>query len=306
MEGLDEAKITNTMMEVLVAISDGKEPDSNFQFETLMKLVEAGLLGYENHQYFLTPAGSKVASEHKGKIAQQKDKKNRASRARHATMTGLGLTRTRSGAYEGTEVTPEMLAVMRAVATGKPYSKLLVPGLVTTMRRAGLIDSDSEGNVILTGKAHGILRKMREDVQQEGLWDGPDDSAQVIAAVNKHLDIGNKKILYRPMKPGLWIDFINLPKDLPSAGGGAEAENNRFAVNIRPKGDKYQVEQGVSALGRKWNLRGKTAPLDKIGAYVAKQLNKIAKEVPSKFTHTKMEHRSLRTSIGALRSLMSQ
>lgn len=230
-------KITNNMKDAVVAISQGKEPLVGF--ETMLKCVEAGLLSYEDSEYFLTPKGSKLASERKGQVEKQKTKRNRGARARHAAMTGLGLKRTRSGAYESVE---------------------------------------------------------------EGLWDGPDDSAQIIAAIQPHLKIGDRQIRFRAMKPGVWIDYINLPKGVGGAGGGAEAENNRFALNVEPKGDKYKVDTKVSAIGRQYKLRGRTAPLDKLGQYIAKHLNKLAKEVEPKFTHTKRE--SLRTAIGALRSLI--
>lgn len=227
--GMTEAKITNSMREALVSISQDKEPSSGF--ETLMRCVEAGLLNYDDRRYSLTPEGSKVASEFKKAMELQRAKRNRSSKARHATLTSLGMKRTRSGAYEGV----------------------------------------SMKNI------------------KEGLSDGPDDSAQIIAAVNKHLSIGDRQIYYKPMLPGLWINYYNLPKGSGKAGGGAEAENNRVALLIRPKGDKYSVEYKISAIGREWGLRAKTAPLDKLGQYIANHLNKIAKEVPPKWTHARQE-----------------
>lgn len=85
----------------------------------------------------------------------------------------------------------------------------------------------------------------------------------------------------------IFINFINLPAELESCG--AEKENNRMMFSLRPKADgKFQLEHSVNALPREYQLRGKTANMEKLVSYLAQFLRKVIAEVPPKYTHTKI------------------
>jgi hypothetical protein len=95
----------------------------------------------------------------------------------------------------------------------------------------------------------------------------------------------------------VYVNFINLPKDIGSAGGGAEAENNRSSFWIRgfgkespesvPPTGKVKIEQANTVLPREMRMRSKTASPEKIAEYLANYLNKVVKEVEPNFTHSK-------------------
>lgn len=145
-----------------------------------------------------------------------------------------------------------------------------------------------------TGKAWYVRTHVRHFVDPrkeaigEGLGSGPDDSAEIIAAIKPRLAIGDRQVKLQPFSPGLYITFINLPAG--PVRDPAEAENNRLSLIVRPAaGGKYSVETSVCAIGRQWILRKKTAPLDRLGAYIAGHLSKVAAEVPPKFTHSVRE-----------------
>jgi len=121
----------------------------------------------------------------------------------------------------------------------------------------------------------------------------------------KRLEIGDRQahvragVSWGPGKEGdVYINFINLPRGIGGAGGGAEAENNRASFWIRgfgredapsPSG-KLKIEMANSALPRTYKLRAKTAAPGVIAKYIADFLVKIAREVPPKFTHTGQEY----------------
>lgn len=90
----------------------------------------------------------------------------------------------------------------------------------------------------------------------------------------------------------IYVNYINLPKGVGSAGGGAEAENNRASFWIRGfKADdvpvsKLRVEMSNSVFPRTLKMRTKTASQGAIAKYLTEFLGKIAREVPPKFTHT--------------------
>ena len=83
-----------------------------------------------------------------------------------------------------------------------------------------------------------------------------------------------------------FINFYNLPIDLVC--DRAEKENNRLMFCLRQKGDKFQLEHSVNNLSRQYQLRGKTASLEKLIQYLAHFLQKVIAEVPPNYTHTKM------------------
>jgi hypothetical protein len=90
----------------------------------------------------------------------------------------------------------------------------------------------------------------------------------------------------------VFVNFINLPQEVVAyrEGGGAEAENNRALFNVsgfRSGDDKIKIETLISVFPRSLRLRGKTGSSEAIAKYLAAHLNKIAKEIPPNFTHTK-------------------
>lgn len=98
----------------------------------------------------------------------------------------------------------------------------------------------------------------------------------------------DRTIKYSVMGSGsLWVNFINLPHGVGSAGGGAEAENNRVSFSVKFTGDTARVEQVASALDRKYRLRAKTGVPYAIARYLSDFLKKIVAEVNPKFTHSR-------------------
>jgi hypothetical protein len=116
MRELSEAKISNIMKSTLVQLADGKQPSSD-AIETMMKLTSVGLVTYANREYALTPEGAKIAQDAINKTQKAQQVKNRNARVRHATMKSLGLTRTRSGAYESKDKSKGLKPLIGAVRT---------------------------------------------------------------------------------------------------------------------------------------------------------------------------------------------
>lgn len=89
-------------------------------------------------------------------------------------------------------------------------------------------------------------------------------------------------------RPSVSVRFVNLPKGVGGAGGGAEAENNRMSFMIHfdqnPTG-KIKVEQIVT-FDRKYKMRAKSGHPAKVAKYLADYISKIVKEVEPEFTHT--------------------
>jgi len=126
------------------------------------------------------------------------------------------------------------------------------------------------------------------------------NAAQFIAHLI-HLTNHNGRTVKYKKSPGsevIYVSFYNLPPEVGNAGGGAEAENNRATFSIdgwdakdldapAPTG-KVKVETRVSVFSRKLKLRAKTGSPEAICKYLADFINKLAKEVPPNFTHTKM------------------
>ena len=118
-----------------------------------------------------------------------------------------------------------------------------------------------------------------------------------LSALRTQLNIGDRRIIAHPPRNTgqLFVNFINLPSDV-APGGGAEAENNRmmFGIegfgpgpNLPPPTGKVRVEQMVNAISREYRLRARSGTPEKIAGYLAEFINRVAAEVPPKFTHTK-------------------
>lgn len=121
--------------------------------------------------------------------------------------------------------------------------------------------------------------------------------ADFMDALHPHLDIGDRVLQSRGGSLGgstLFLNFYNLPQSVVSAraGGGAEAENNRMMFRVEPvAGGKVKLEHSVNALGRGYSLRGKTGTPAAVAKYLADHLNKVVREVPPNFTHTRSNPR---------------
>jgi hypothetical protein len=130
---------------------------------------------------------------------------------------------------------------------------------------------------------------------------GPGSAEHFVEMFQSHLKIGDRYVVARveaswgPKKvEDVYVNYINLPKGIGGAGGGAEAENNRMSFWVRGFGEagapsptgRVRVEMATSALPREFKLRAKAGPPDAIAKYLADFLSKVAAEVPPKFTHT--------------------
>jgi hypothetical protein len=100
----------------------------------------------------------------------------------------------------------------------------------------------------------------------------------------------------------VYVNFINLPAGVGSAGGGAEGENNRASFWVRgfgpasaPEASKVKVEQATSSLYKgagapsretRVVMRAKTGTPEQVAKTLADFLNKVVVEVEPRFTHT--------------------
>ncbi len=102
----------------------------------------------------------------------------------------------------------------------------------------------------------------------------------------------------------VFINLINLPEGMGSAGGGAERENNRilfsvdgFSANLddpQPPTEKVKMQVLILSVtddhAERTELRkfrGKTATPEKIAKYLADFINKVVEEISPRFTHSK-------------------
>lgn len=92
----------------------------------------------------------------------------------------------------------------------------------------------------------------------------------------------------------VYVSFVNLPHGVGSAGGGAEAMNNRMVFSVEgfskeggpPPAGKVKVQLTASSLPSEYRLRAKSGPPNAVVKYLADFINKVVKEVPPKYTHT--------------------
>jgi len=111
------------------------------------------------------------------------------------------------------------------------------------------------------------------------------------------LEIGDRQVFFRGKMLGMYnaiaIHYINLPRGLGGSGGGAEGENNRLMLmvtgfdksNQTIPVEKIQVKLLCSVFD--YPLRKKTCTPERAVEYIAEFINRIAREVPPKYTHTK-------------------
>lgn len=138
---------------------------------------------------------------------------------------------------------------------------------------------------------------------------GSEDFSRVLASL---LDVGDRQVRivnehklggkydpvsgrYLPDVGSVYVNFINIPQGIGVAGGGAEAENNRMSFWVRgfdrldphKPAAKVKVEMSNSALPRTFNMRAKTGTPVQVAKYLAAFINKIVREVPPNYTHTR-------------------
>jgi len=127
--------------------------------------------------------------------------------------------------------------------------------------------------------------------------------AELQSAVgDRHVNVRLSKSWGLVKAQSIYINYINLPKDVGHAGGGAEGENNRMSFWIHgfgvedapPPSGKLQIEMSNSALPREYTLRKKTGKPSAIAGYLAEFLGKVAREVQPNFTHTTRESEARR------------
>jgi hypothetical protein len=102
----------------------------------------------------------------------------------------------------------------------------------------------------------------------------------------------------------VYVNFVNLPPDVGSSGGGAEAENNRasfwvrgFAHDPTVPAATVKVEQAASVFHRPWlgapgvPFRAKSGSPEVVARYLAAYLARVVDAVPPRFTHSAQEAR---------------
>ena len=90
------------------------------------------------------------------------------------------------------------------------------------------------------------------------------------------------------VREAYFVNYFNLPVEVQSCG--AERENNRLMFAVRKLANgKFKLEHNVNALAREYQLRAKTAPLEKLIPYLVQFLQKVMAEVPPKYTHSVFE-----------------
>lgn len=124
------------------------------------------------------------------------------------------------------------------------------------------------------------------------------DRTLLVKATEKTVAEGN--VMSLRSTDSVYVNFINLPKGLGNAGGGAEAENNRWMFSVKgfDRSGPVKVEEMMSP-GRMTRLRAKTDSPEKIAKYLADHLTKISATVEPNFTHTRRSNPSPKTKRAA-------
>lgn len=140
--------------------------------------------------------------------------------------------------------------------------------------------------------------------------DAPMTAHDFVEALRGHLQVGDRQV-HITVQPGygfkrdesVYVNFINLPEGIGGAAGGAEAENNRASFWVRgwpgvgEPSSKVRVENPNSALygagapsrETRVSMRAKSGSPAAVARYLADFLNRVARDVPPRFTHTTME-----------------
>jgi hypothetical protein len=108
-----------------------------------------------------------------------------------------------------------------------------------------------------------------------------------VELVKSKLELNGRRIHFNVAPSNqVFINYFNFPESIKTEG--AELENNRIMLTVKPVGEKLKVSVSVHSLHRACMLRGKTAAPEKVADYVASFFNNIAITVEPKFTHTKV------------------
>ena len=137
----------------------------------------------------------------------------------------------------------------------------------------------------------------------------PMSATEFKADLERRLKVGDRQVRvtvdtsWGPRKEeSVYVEFVNLPKGIGAAGGGAEAQNNRASFWVRgfgpaaaPEAAKVKVEQSTSSLYRgagapsretHVTMRAKSGTPEQAAKTLADFLNKVVDEVEPRFTHT--------------------
>jgi hypothetical protein len=207
----------------------------------------------------------------------------------------------RTGGTSGWGTSPNLVASERLRVMGLVRQNPVRPGQYRLTER-GLL-------------AYEVLREssqlpIRRDPRRRDTPAESYGSADFVENVKRQLQIGDRQIhfdnynQFSKTYDSVAIEYVNLPKGVGSAGGGAERLNNRLLIAVRgfgrqgphepaPKG-KVSLETMTTSLHKgagfsradRVAVRGKTATPKQMARYVADSLNKIAREVPPRYTHT--------------------
>lgn len=120
----------------------------------------------------------------------------------------------------------------------------------------------------------------------------PMTAGAFVEEVKKHLNIGDRQVQMDIStlggNPSVSVTYINLPKS--KGNRGPEAMNNRMVFMAHFKEDpasQIKIEQ-IAVFDRKYKMRAKSGHPAKVAKYLADFINKIAKEVEPKYTHSGM------------------
>ena len=137
----------------------------------------------------------------------------------------------------------------------------------------------------------------------------PMSATEFKADLERRLNVRDRQVHVRvetgwgPKKEeSVYVNFVNLPKGVGAAGGGAEAENNRASFWVRgfgpaaaPEAAKVKVEQSNSSLYRgagapsresRVTMRSKTGSPEQAAKALADFLNGVVKDIEPRFTHS--------------------
>jgi len=134
----------------------------------------------------------------------------------------------------------------------------------------------------------------------------PMSAEEFKAAMDKLVNVGDRHFFCEVDSSfgttAVHCTLINLPKELPHQG--AEAMNNRLLISVdfpSDPADKVKTKQLMSSLPVK--MRGKSGPPAKVAEYVSKFINKTAKDVEPKLTHSKLSSASKKKIAGKILNL---
>jgi hypothetical protein len=107
-----------------------------------------------------------------------------------------------------------------------------------------------------------------------------------VELVKSKLELNGRRIHFSVVSSNqVFINYYNFPESIKTEG--AELQNNRIMLTVKPVGENFKVSVSVHNLQCD-KLRGRTTAPDRLADYVATYFNNIAITVEPKFTHTKV------------------